>query len=331
MHHPPMPYPPRPGASGGRSPRRWRSSPSAPQPVRETNAAPSAVSTGITKLTTSSTAAESGPITIMPLGDSLTAGDDPTRPTTSPQSYRGYLYNSLLAAGYDVDFVGSQQNEAISGGDPDHEGHGGYTIGPDNSTLCDGCGPANLDSGLEGLADGVHARHRVAHGRGQRSAPPIRSRQRSGSRWCSWRCRQEAGGAGEANPDDLARHGRDRGVLPAHELPRRSRSRQPRTVHRPERRRQETGRWQRSSGSVCADVRDLRRLLDRCPTPWGKPISCIRRRREQNVSPGCGWRSWSHCWTSATDHPVDPAAISRVGVGRVRPADHAVGRRRRER
>ena len=114
------------------------------------DAAPSAVSTGITQLTTSSRAAESGPITIMPLGDSLTAGDDPTRPTTSPQSYRGYLYNSLLAAGYDVDFVGSQQNEAISGGDPDHEGHGGYTIGPDNSTLCDGCGPANLDSGLEG-------------------------------------------------------------------------------------------------------------------------------------------------------------------------------------
>lgn len=59
---------------------------------------------------------------IMPLGDSLTA---------FPESYRGPLYRSL-ASRLDVDFVGSRYWEPASGGDPDGEGHGGYTIGPDD-------------------------------------------------------------------------------------------------------------------------------------------------------------------------------------------------------
>ena len=87
-------------------------------------------------------------VRIMPLGDSLTEGGDPAQPTSSPQSYRGYLEARLAAAGYRVDFVGSQRRPAIGGTDPDHEGHGGFTIGPDSSTLCAGCGPANLDAGI---------------------------------------------------------------------------------------------------------------------------------------------------------------------------------------
>ncbi len=114
------------------------------------SASPVVTAEPITQLSVASTTADSPPVRIMPLGDSLTEGGDPTQPTTSAQSYRGYLFHLLADAGYEVDFVGSVQKEAVSGGDPDHEGHGGYTIGPDGSTLCTGCGPANLDSGLEG-------------------------------------------------------------------------------------------------------------------------------------------------------------------------------------
>jgi lysophospholipase L1-like esterase len=113
------------------------------------SSAPS-VTEQITQLTAASTSTAAPAVRIMPLGDSLTEGGDPSQPMTSAQSYRGYLYHLLVDAGYDVDFVGSAQKEAVSGGDPDHEGHGGYTIGPDGSTLCTGCGPANLDAGLDG-------------------------------------------------------------------------------------------------------------------------------------------------------------------------------------
>jgi lysophospholipase L1-like esterase len=89
------------------------------------------------------------PLRIMALGDSLTDGADPQRPTTSPQSYRGFLEQRLRTAGYDVDFVGTQRRQAIGGTDPDHEGHSGFTIGPDDSTLCTSCGPANIDAGLQ--------------------------------------------------------------------------------------------------------------------------------------------------------------------------------------
>lgn len=111
-------------------------------------AGPPATAVGITELTVAGEGA--APVRIMPLGDSLTEGGDPTKPTTSPQSYRGYLHTMLVEAGYKVDFVGSHQTPAIAGEDPDNEGHGGFTIGPDDSTLCTGCGPANLDAGLEG-------------------------------------------------------------------------------------------------------------------------------------------------------------------------------------
>ncbi len=64
---------------------------------------------------------------IMPLGDSI---------TEAKNGYRGYLYNLLTGAGYNVDFVGSKKDAPTVGGDPDNEGRGGHTIGPDTSAFC---------------------------------------------------------------------------------------------------------------------------------------------------------------------------------------------------
>jgi lysophospholipase L1-like esterase len=77
----------------------------------------------------------------MPLGDSITAGD--LHPE-GHHGYRGYLYGLLTARGLEVDFVGTQHQPPKGGGDPDHEGRDRHTIGPDDSRLCRGCGPANL-------------------------------------------------------------------------------------------------------------------------------------------------------------------------------------------
>lgn len=77
---------------------------------------------------------------IMPIGDSLTEASDP--------GYRGYLYNSLINAGYAVDFVGLRENEPTNGGDPNHSGFGGYIIGPDeNSKISNGSIWYHLDGG----------------------------------------------------------------------------------------------------------------------------------------------------------------------------------------
>lgn len=59
---------------------------------------------------------------IMPLGDSITFGDG----STHGAGYRKDLWHALSQAGYDVDFVGSEQDGAIP--DPDHEGHPGWEI-----------------------------------------------------------------------------------------------------------------------------------------------------------------------------------------------------------
>jgi lysophospholipase L1-like esterase len=62
------------------------------------------------------------PLRVMPLGDSITAGvGSPSR-----SSYRTDLRRRLAGAGVAVDFVGSQRSGP--GPDPDHEGHGGWTI-----------------------------------------------------------------------------------------------------------------------------------------------------------------------------------------------------------
>jgi lysophospholipase L1-like esterase len=84
---------------------------------------------------------------IMPLGDSLTEGQETAG---GHRSYRGALFKKLTAAGAVVDFVGSQQLAPAVGGDAEHEGHGGFTIGPDNSRLCATCGKANVFDNLDG-------------------------------------------------------------------------------------------------------------------------------------------------------------------------------------
>ncbi len=71
---------------------------------------------------------------VMPLGDSMTA---------YPDSYRGPLYQLLYTQSVNVDFVGSVKYEPEGGGDPDAEGHGGYTIGPDSRIDSEGK-PGNL-------------------------------------------------------------------------------------------------------------------------------------------------------------------------------------------
>lgn len=62
-------------------------------------------------------------VKVMPLGDSITDGFN------VPGGYRIDLWNSLVADGYSIDFVGSLQNGPDSLGDKDHEGHSGWTIG----------------------------------------------------------------------------------------------------------------------------------------------------------------------------------------------------------
>jgi lysophospholipase L1-like esterase len=75
----------------------------------------------------------------MPLGDSITAGQE---------AYRGPLYRWLVGLGRGVDFVGGEHWEPIGGGDPDHEAHGGYTIGPDSNLDWRG-GPGNLAQNVD--------------------------------------------------------------------------------------------------------------------------------------------------------------------------------------
>lgn len=58
------------------------------------------------------------PVRIMQLGDSLTAQSDA----------RKFLHDQLTADGFSFEFVGSKGGAPLR-----HEGHGGYTIGPDDS------------------------------------------------------------------------------------------------------------------------------------------------------------------------------------------------------
>jgi len=72
----------------------------------------------------------SAQLTIMPLGDSITVGEDSGVIGGSALwiSYRKALWDELRAAGYDdVDFVGGQSaGFAYIGFDPHHEGHGAW-------------------------------------------------------------------------------------------------------------------------------------------------------------------------------------------------------------
>jgi Ricin-type beta-trefoil lectin domain/GDSL-like Lipase/Acylhydrolase family len=87
-------------------------------------------------------------VKIMPLGDSLTEGGG------SGVSYRGYLRSELLKSGFKFDFVGRRNREEIGDTKPsdgDHSGHGGYTIGPDDSQFCPTCEKANLFNNIDSI------------------------------------------------------------------------------------------------------------------------------------------------------------------------------------
>ena len=80
------------------------------------------------------------PLRIMPLGDSITSGCC----LTLEGGYRTRLFNLLAAAGYNVDFVGTQISNSNSPylPDPAHEGHGGADI-------------SALDGGIEAWCSAV--------------------------------------------------------------------------------------------------------------------------------------------------------------------------------
>lgn len=78
---------------------------------------------GIFSVSTPSSAV-TGPIKIMPVGDSCTEGmGDPNM-----GSYRTELYNLYKNAGINFDFVGSNQKGPSTLPDRDNEGHSGWTI-----------------------------------------------------------------------------------------------------------------------------------------------------------------------------------------------------------
>ena len=75
-------------------------------------------------------AAQTPPVRIMPLGDSITYG------ASVAGGYRNKLYQTLTAAGYSVDFVGTQTGNGVGTlPDSDHEGHSGWIIGQLDSNI----------------------------------------------------------------------------------------------------------------------------------------------------------------------------------------------------
>ena len=70
----------------------------------------------------------STPIRIMPLGNSITRGNSSgVNDSTKQISYRKDLWGSLIAADYNIDFVGTLTNgQFYAGFDPEHEGHSGW-------------------------------------------------------------------------------------------------------------------------------------------------------------------------------------------------------------
>jgi lysophospholipase L1-like esterase len=78
---------------------------------------------GLTITSAAPAVAESnGGVRVMPLGDSITDGNN------VPGGYRIGLWQRFVAGGYSVDFVGSGSNGPASLDDHDHEGHSGWRI-----------------------------------------------------------------------------------------------------------------------------------------------------------------------------------------------------------
>jgi hypothetical protein len=75
---------------------------------------------------------------LMLLGDGLVSQAD---------GLRGPLYRSLYSSKMPINFVGTEKLSPRGGGDPSHEGHGGFTLGPDENVTKSGK-PANLSTYL---------------------------------------------------------------------------------------------------------------------------------------------------------------------------------------
>jgi len=82
--------------------------------------------TGVVWSFTTGTGGGPGVLNVMSLGDSITE--------ISP-GYRGPLWDMLETNGYTIDYVGTMYDSGVA--DPDHEGHGGFTIGPGPSLMDD--------------------------------------------------------------------------------------------------------------------------------------------------------------------------------------------------
>ena len=70
--------------------------------------------------------AQTPPLRIMPLGDSITDGT--ASGTSGYGGYRGTLFTLLTNAGYNIDYVGTLTNNGANIPDPNHEGHSGWRI-----------------------------------------------------------------------------------------------------------------------------------------------------------------------------------------------------------
>jgi len=81
-----------------------------------------AVTAGAAMKTDVAHAESNGGVKVMPLGDSITDGNQ------TPGGYRIGLWQRFVQNGYKVDFVGSLSNGPASLGDHDHEGHSGWRI-----------------------------------------------------------------------------------------------------------------------------------------------------------------------------------------------------------
>jgi len=81
------------------------------------------------QLHSTATAATAAPVRIMPLGTSISYGNSAgVNGGGGDGGFRNGLWNRLVAQGYSVDFVGSQNGPAAPGVDPNHEGHPGWSF-----------------------------------------------------------------------------------------------------------------------------------------------------------------------------------------------------------
>jgi lysophospholipase L1-like esterase len=71
---------------------------------------------------------KAGPLRVMALGDSITAGVGPGGSRAEDGGYRGVLEARLLSSGYHVTFVGSRSDYSARISDRAHEGWPGYVV-----------------------------------------------------------------------------------------------------------------------------------------------------------------------------------------------------------